>query len=268
MPETAPYPALPPSFLESAVPALPFRGVLRLRRFGTQLEDLRVDLTGNDRPHAITNILECCTVPGVGRDFSWDLPIGKRIECLLVLAALDGAEQVDADLRCPSCRQMLEVTLTVEELLEGGRAAADATIEVEVDGTTRRFRRPTGRDQLAWMKQAYPDEESVRLEMVASLAVTDGAVSGAELAPVEAALDRADPLLRSAVLAECPDCGQSAEHEIDLAGFALGRLRRSQDMLFETVHLLASRYHWSEADILNIPEWRRARYVAMLDGRG
>ena len=42
MEETAPYPPLPEA-----------RG-LRLRRFGTRLEDLEVDLSGEDRPRAIS----------------------------------------------------------------------------------------------------------------------------------------------------------------------------------------------------------------------
>src|SRR5207302_1639138 len=90
-------------------------------------------------------------------------------------------------------------------------------------------------------------------------------LTAAELARVEATLDRADPLVRGALLAACPDCGQFAEHEVDLAGLALARLRQRQLALVETVHRLASRYHWTEADILSIPEWRRGRYLALLE---
>ena len=87
----------------------------------------------------------------------------------------------------------------------------------------------------------------------------------AALHRMEGALDAADPLVRAAVEAACPDCGRTSEHEMDLAGFVLARLARAQDALLETVHLLASRYHWSEAEILALPAWRRARYVALLE---
>jgi hypothetical protein len=233
---------------------------LRLRRFGAHVDDLQVDLTA-DRPTVITDLLACCTLPDADRDLLWDLPIGKRTECLLVLAALDGAQQFDADLRCPRCRQLFEVTFTIDELLEAGRGADWTVVEVRTEGAVRRFRRPTGRDQLAWLARNYPDEAAVMAAMIASLALDDVDVPASAL---EDALDEADPMVRAPVAAACPDCGCQIAHEIDLAGMALARLRRSHDSLFAAVDLLASRYHWSEAEILSLPEWRRARYVDML----
>ena len=125
----------------------------------------------------------------------------------------------------------------------------------------RRFRRPTGRDQLGWLARTYPDEAAAVAAMIESLA-TDG--SEVPASALEAALDEADPLVRAPVVTACPDCGYEVENEIDLAGTALAQLRRSQDSLFAAVDLLASRYHWSEAEILSLPEWRRARYVNLL----
>lgn len=267
MTDTAPFPTLPPP-PDGAISEWP--SAMRLRRFGTRLDDLHVKLEKGERLEAISALIECCTLPAMDGDFGLQLSVGKRIECLLVLAALDGARQVDTDLRCASCSQSLEVTLSIEELLEAGRAAGAAAVEVEMGGTIRRFRRPNGRDQAAWRDVRDHDLESIRREMAASLLADeiDGSTSPefspAELAGIEAALDRADPLLRGAVLTTCPDCGHSAEHEVDLVGFTLERLRRRQHALLETVHVLASRYHWTEADILGVPEWRRDRYVQML----
>jgi hypothetical protein len=189
------------------------------------------------------------------------LPVGKRTECLLVLAALDGADQFDAELGCPRCRQPFDVTFTIDELLEAGRAADRTVVEVRTGGEVRRFRRPTGRDQLAWLARTYSDEAGAVAAMIASLALDDADVPSSAL---EVALDGADPLLRGPVAAACPDCGCQLEHEIDPAAMALARLRRSQDSLFAAVDLLASRYHWSEAEILSMPEWRRTRYMDML----
>jgi hypothetical protein len=237
---------------------------LRFRRFGTRVEDLQVDLTA-DPPMAITDVLACCTLPNPDHDLLWDLPVGIRIECLLVLAALDGAEEFDTERRCPGCRQRFEVTLTINELLEAGRAADRTVVEVGKEGAMRRFRRPTGRDQLGWLARTYPGEGAVMAAMIESLA-SDG--TDAPAAAVEAALDEADPLVRAPVVTACPDCGYEVEDEIDLAAMTLARLRRSQDSLFAAVDLLASRYHWSEAEILSLPEWRRARYVKLLRQEG
>jgi hypothetical protein len=232
----------------------------RWRRFGTRADDLQVDLAA-PRPHAITGVLACCVAPAGDREALWDLPVGKRIERLLEVAALDGATDFDVDLRCQACGGSFEVTLAAEELLEAGRAADRDVVEAG----PARFRRPTGRDQLRWLGRAYPDEATLVRDMAATLALDEVPVS---LAAVESALDEADPLLRAPVTAACPECGHRAEYETDPAGMALARLARAQDSLFAAVDLLASRYHWSETEILALPEWRRARYVARLEREG
>ena len=257
--QTAPYPALPEA-LACGNEACQWR----LRRFGALVHDLELDLNA-DGPTVITDLLSCCTLPKADRDLLWDLPAGKRIECLLVLAALDGAEQFDADFRCRGCGQMFEVILAIDELIAAGRAADSVVVELQIEGDVRRFRRPTGRDQFAWLARTYPDEAGVVAAMIASLAIDGTDVPAIAL---EAALDEADPLLRMLVEAACPDCGSQTAREIDLAGMVLARMRRSQDALFEAVDLLASRYHWSETEIFSLPEWRRARYVELLQREG
>jgi len=209
--------------------------------------------------------LACCTLPDPDHDLLWDLPVGKRIECLLVLVALDDAQEFDTDRHCPQCQQPFEVTLTISELLEAGRAADRAVVEAGEEGAMRRFRRPTGRDQLGWLARTFPDEAAAVAAMITSLARDSTDVPAAAL---EAALDEADPLVRAPIVTACPDCGYEVENEIDLAGMALARLRRSQDSLFAAVDLLASRYHWSEAEILSLPEWRLSRYIDLLQREG
>ena len=254
-PATAPYPPLPESLAERSHAAR-----LRLRRFGVQVEDLEVNFAAN-RPDLITDVLACCTLPHADRDLLWNLPVGKRIECLLSLLSLEGTRDMDADLRCSHCGLNVEVSLTLGELLESGRVANCEEVQIKVATGVRRFRRPTGRDQLTWLAQAYADEASYAAAMIESLALEDTDVPAVEL---ESALDEFDPLLRAALKVVCPDCGCEGEHELDLAGMALAQLQRAQDSLLAAVHLLASRYHWSETEIFAVPEWRRARYLKML----
>lgn len=254
-PVTAPYPLLPDSL---ALRSEAHR--LRLRRFGTQVEDLEVNFA-TDRPNLVTDVLACCTLPHADRDLLWDLPVGKRIECLLALLSLEGIEEMDADLRCSRCGQISEVNLTLHELLGAGSAASCREVQVSVGTGVRRFRLPTGRDQLTWLAQTYDDEASCAAAMIASLALDDTDVAAVEL---ESVFDEFDPLLRAPLRVACPDCGGEGVHEIDLAGMALARLQRAQNSLLAAVHLLASRYHWSETEIFAVPEWRRSRYLQML----
>jgi hypothetical protein len=233
---------------------------LRLRCFGTQAEDLEVNFA-SDRPNLITDVLACCTLPQADHDLLWDLPVGKRIECLLSLISLEGVEEMDVDLQCSRCGLRYEVSLTLQELLESGRRANCEEVEVRVATAVRRFRRPTGRDQLTWLTQIYDDEASCAAAMIASLALDGADVPAVE---VEAVLDEFDPLLRAPLTAICPDCGYEGEHEVDLAGMALSRLQCAQNSLLAAVDILASRYHWSEPEIFALPEWRRTRYLQLL----
>ncbi|MNH45016.1 hypothetical protein D3C79_1073420 [compost metagenome] len=75
----------------------------------------------------------------------------------------------------------------------------------------------------------------------------------------------ADPLVALAVACECPACGAASEVPIDLDGTALARLAARQRGLLREVHCLASRYGWSEAQVMALPPTRRAQYLALIE---
>ena len=179
-----------------------------------------------------------------------------------MLGTLDGLDAFNIDLHCPRCHGLFEVTSTAEELLEAGRAADRVVVEVPTKAGMSQFRVPTGRDQKMWLERGLSDGADAIAAIIATLAV-DG-VNDVCVSVLEAALDEADPLLRAPVASACPDCACRVEGEMDLAAFVLAHFQRSQDSLIAGIDLLASRYHWTEAEILALPEWRRARYVNRL----
>jgi hypothetical protein len=237
---------------------------LRLRRFGTCLADLQIDLDAWDVAGSTTDLLAACSVPPRDAEFYQDLPIGTRTAGLLILASLDGADAIEVELRCDGCGLSLEVSLTIDELLEREQCALDAVTLASGDGTTVELRRPTGRDQSLWASELYENEEAARRAIAARLAGRGDVLDTDSIGRIEDVLERADPLIRTAIETSCPDCGRRAEHDVDVAGAVLVRLRRAQHALIEIVHALASRYHWSEADIVAMPAWRRSRYAALL----
>lgn len=265
---TAPFPSLPAT-LETAYVA---RG-LRLRRFGMAHEDLRVDFGRGIGPQLITEILACCTERPDGQalapQFFWDLGVGKRIECLLVLASLEGAGEMSIPLRCPapSCGQPIEIDLTLEELLAVGPEAGDDAVSVQLGEECLAVRRPTGADQLAWLQRPLQDAH-VGVQTIIRTLVVEGPemeFTQAWIDAVEATLERDDPLVQFNLSVACPYCQALAPHTIDLTAFAVQTLRSAQSRLIEEVHRLAARYHWTEAQILAIPSWRRARYLALVE---
>jgi len=69
------------------------------------------------------------------------------------------------------------------------------------------------------------------------------------------------PEVAQAALAACPACGASNEIAVD----PYLVLAASPEELFVEVHLLASAYHWSEAEILALPRARRQLYLRLID---
>jgi predicted RNA-binding Zn-ribbon protein involved in translation (DUF1610 family) len=222
---------------------------LEFRRFGTVLQDLDADFAA-ERPFIITDLLRRCATSTVTEDEVWDLTVGRRIADLLALASRSGAREFDVIVPCPHCGQKSEVTLELEELL--------ALTESAITGSG--FRLPTGRDQREWLRFAAEHGNIPVDRMLGSLRTSESVA----VAEIESLLDQADPLVRGAVTAVCPNCGQSTEVEADLAGKALARLEDEQNRLLESVHLLALRYHWSESEIFALPVWRRERYLELL----
>jgi hypothetical protein len=239
-------------------------GVVLSRPFGTRMDDLEADFAA-PRPCVITDVLARCS-PGASADEIWDLPAGERIAGLLKLAALGGMDAIDVDFACPKCGLAIEVTLEFEELLNAAGSSPKGPVEIGVEGNGEtsggRYRLPTGRDQQQWLPYAGDSESLLLKRMLDSLRVEGWAPPEA----VEAALEQIDPLVRPVVTATCPQCGHSAEQEVDIAEKALILLQAQQERLFTGVHLLASRYHWSEAEIFALPEWRRERYLDLLRG--
>jgi hypothetical protein len=64
------------------------------------------------------------------------------------------------------------------------------------------------------------------------------------------------------VQATCPACG--IVHDIAIDPYVFLAWPLAQD-LFHEVHLLASTYHWSELEILALPQHRRRRYLKLID---
>lgn len=263
------------------------------RHFGSEERDLDVDFAATPRPLLVTEILGLCAgddreagdPPGSprGSDFFWDLTVGARVEALLTVAeASEGRPGVGVALRCPApgCAQELELELTLPEIFGLNPRGGDEHVAVRCGEETFKFRRPRGRDQLAWLGGRFADWRAVERAMLRTLVVEEGpdfaarfdAASDAEGDSLARAFDDAmeefDPLVNFSLRVRCHFCGGESEQEIDLEGYALGRLRRAQQRLLATVHRLASRYKWDERQIFSVPHWRRSYYLALIAGEG
>lgn len=252
---------------------------LLLWPFGLYRDDLDVDFDQCSRPRLVTQILRCCTTGTDGEapdeDFFWDLPSGKRTECLVAIASLGDPEGLMVRLRCPdgACRQEMEVEVSTHDLA-GLQRRGDVTdrVLVRVGDEEVQIRLPTGRDQQGWLEASFDDEdldsktivETLLLEPPRSFA--GGSVPDEWVRPIDAALEEIDPLVNFVLLASCLDCGEESRYEVDLQDVSLGVLRRAQLRRLRSVHRLALHYHWSEEQIFRLPPWRCSHYLALIAG--
>jgi hypothetical protein len=261
-----PFPNLSPSLVDK------LRGArICLRRFGIMEEDLGIDFASNDTPALITSLLELCSVcsegilpAGVFREF----PLGKRLECLLRLAAGWDTSAFSFPFLCAGCGRELELELTLEEIAELQRQAdATDTIGIELRGQFAVLRKPNGRDQENWARMRFQDDQEATAAMIGTLAITPMGpepLTADELRRIDEAMDEADPLVNFLCRVTCGECGHPNEFPIDLCETALGLLRRAQQQLLTTVHQLASHYHWNEKEVFAVPPWRRIEYLDLI----
>jgi hypothetical protein len=269
-----PFPSLPEVF--SARYAVSDLG---LRRFGLYESDLDVDFDRTPRPVLVTRILERCTrsaqKESVGQSLFWDLPIGKRIECLLTLLMSGRDQEITLGFRCPNtaCAEESEIAISLEEVaaLQKDAYAADR-IAIPVENDIVALRRPTGGDQLAWLDGTFTDPEAARRAMVRTLLLDGNEGADARvhvlrdewLESIEEAMEEHDPLVNFKLSVQCASCETTNLVAIDLEEISLRGLRNAQMRLLATVHRLAAHYHWSEQQIFDVPFARRAQYLSLI----
>lgn len=241
------------------------------RRFGKFETDLAVDFSVPNRAALATRLLELCAVDPEGllppRHFS-ERAIGQRIECLLLLAAGGWEKALSLVFKCQGCGQDLELDLTFKELSEVQREADQIeTVGIDLEGTRVEFRKPKGRDQEVWAGTIFQDELDAATRMISSLAVTpdfSATLGQASVSEIERMFEDADPLVNFSCRVRCGECDRLNDYWVDLMETALTMLRRIQTQLIHAIHRMASHYHWSEADVLAVPEWRRQQYLQLI----
>lgn len=182
------------------------------------------------------------------------LPLGRRDALLLELHA--GAA-LDATAECPACGERAEFGVDTRELLARGREAAEpAPVESVV------WRSPDSRDVAAAAAAGDADAaERVLLERCAGSADLPSELRAA----VVRAMAEADPLAEVLVDVSCPACGEGFVADVDVAGFVWAELRARARRLLREVDVLARAYGWTEAEVLELGDRRRAAYLELAE---
>ncbi|NIS81345.1 MAG: hypothetical protein GTO14_14335 [Anaerolineales bacterium] len=252
--------------------------IFDLRPFGRDIDDLDIDFDTPLQPQLVTQVLQCCARDVHGNSPTHEqlseLEVGTRIEWLLRILARSGTGDLTIALTCvsPACQQSMEVELSVAELVAlQQQAMQDTELEVELQGMCLALRRPRGSDMQRWQARAFDDDRQAQVALLCSLLVgeqvqfDEKSIEEGDLRLVDEAMQAFDPLVSFSLEVRCPYCEEQHGYPVDLLEVVLNQLRKAQAQQLEIVHRLAHHYHWGEAQILAMPEWRRERYLAMID---
>jgi hypothetical protein len=207
------------------------------------------------------------------------LTVGDREALLLHLRLLTLGDRLQGVVDCPNsdCGEKMDLDLKVGDLLlppyEDCRRSYEA--EVADNGSDYRvhFRLPTGADQEDVVVAARTDPQAAA-ELLLHRCVES--VTGGDEEPVEtlppAVADRIsdvmsglDPQAELTLSLTCPACDHTFLAPFDAASYLFQELDGRVKRLYREVHLLAFYYHWSEAEIIDMPDRKRRLYLELLE---
>ncbi|MEO7232678.1 MAG: hypothetical protein ABIW96_08375 [Polaromonas sp.] len=239
---------------------------MRARPVGSAASDIDLVFDAADRPGTVTALLAACVSDADGQtvdeDEVWGWTLNQRLQALLAMRLASGDTRVDLQSNCTQCGEAMEIGLDLQAF--AGEPVAPRFTWRSADGLALSLRLPKGHDLRDWMR----DGGQVLQEALLASLVED--VSGQPqplstlLPELDDAFEAHDPLTALHLSAACPACAHVNTVGCDLEALLLDGFARAQAGMLDDVVKLASTFHWSEAAILALPRWRRARYLRQI----
>lgn len=201
-------------------------------------------------------------------DDALDLPLDALAVALARNYAEQFADNAAGTLACPGCGEVLDVEVPVALVATAG--ASDESVVTTPGGQTVRLRVPSTRDVLA-----ATDDIDVAAALLARAIVADEepvddggerALSAADRAALESALDSMAGAAAVSVRADCPLCATTVSAPVDIADFVWERIAQRAPALLADVATLAAHFGWAQDAILSLTPLRRDAYLALVRG--
>ncbi len=197
--------------------------------------------------------------PDTAHDALLALPVGASNRLMLAIRAQLRAGPLRAEPICKACGETYELTLDPADVgLGGGELWPDAGYRtVTICGTDVTLRAVALGDILAVENVIAPDQAAKMLA-----ARVQDAANELPLDALGEALEALDPGADVWLETACPECHEKQLVAFDAVHFVASELQQMSRKILCDVVDIARVFHWSEADILALPEHRRAFYVA------
>lgn len=251
------------------------------RAFGDRSVDIDIDFSAVSQPEVVTRLLEECLFDDKGHGFAadtiWQWTVKRRLQALLAIASASFGNRLNLTLYCQQagCGEQLETELQLEDFIDTDDRGS---IHCEPEpGVSLTLRLPVGLDQILW--QQYVCEQGsdglseymcrtliVSADEEMESTATDLRISDSWLQSIDNALEQADSLTALSLSTRCPVCEAENDIALDLEHRLLSLFAMRQRQRLEHVHLIASVYHWSEQEVMQLPTARRNFYVERITG--
>jgi hypothetical protein len=198
------------------------------------------------------------------------LPVGRCDTLLLALRVGTFGSRLSAVSSCPACDADVDIDADLDLVLSSlPPADADYAEQyvAEDDGCEARYRLPTTADLLAAADSDDP-AGCIAERCVASIRQNGTAVALADAPPrllgcVSEQMATADPAADIRLRVSCPECGTEWSARLDITAIFDAELTGAAWAILREVDELASRYGWSEQQILALSPTRRRTYLGL-----
>ncbi len=174
--------------------------------------------------------------------------------------SLYGAK-IESTLSCRECGQKFDLDFSLDKLLDHYHPVTDT---LPPDGRYQLepgicFRLPNGEDEMLINGFGGPEAEKHLLErcLLEGNPETDNEKVQSKMAELA-------PVLSVDMQATCPECNHAQQVQFDMQTFFLTKLKQERPVLIREVHSIASQYHWSQQEILDLPRSLRKQYAALI----
>jgi hypothetical protein len=223
-------------------------------------------------------------------------PVGQRDAALLALFEQLFGSRLAAQAECPRCSAALEMDFPVLTIAAPAVKPTSNRFVLEHAGYCLTYRLPTAGDLAAlgdsrvasgsantgseWLLRqcvlqvsepghAAPHDDSgtkQELATTGALSVNDlpSEVMDALEGAIASTATTVDPLAEVELTLDCPECGFSWQSPFDIVNFLWSELDLWAKQMLGEIHILASNYGWSEADILALSAQRREHYRGLI----
>lgn len=199
------------------------------------------------------------------------LPIGRRDTLLLTLREQLFGSRVETSIICPNCQEQLDLVFDVDQIRAPVGTESRGEFACDLDEYQVTFRLPTSEDLLMVLDVRKPGAAK---ELLLERCLMQMLHRGETITTLPSALSnrvieqmaQVDPHGDVQLAVTCAQCGHQWQVLFDIASFVWREVGMWAKRQLREVHLLASAYGWTEADILGLSAWRRQRYLELVQG--